>query len=168
MKKIVEEVSLPDDWADAMLDQLKKEKSENLKGHQTAITALRDERAKIDGKLNDLLDLKLDGALNTEEYVAKKNTLVSRKANFDAKIADLERNPSSRLEPLEEMIIRSRGQKTGGGGGLAGMCSIRKIDRVERAAERERGAAGSQARMSHHRKSREISRLVVQNLSLLN
>ena len=111
VKKIVEEVSLPDDWADAMLDQLKKEKSENLKGHQTAITALRDERAKIDGKLNDLLDLKLDGALNTEEYVAKKNTLVSRKANFDAKIADLERNPSSRLEPLEEMIIRSREAK---------------------------------------------------------
>ena len=61
-------VSLPDDWADAMLDRkLKKEKSENLKGHQTAITALRDERAKIDGELNDLLDLKLDGALNTEE-----------------------------------------------------------------------------------------------------
>ena len=111
VKKIVEEVSLPDDWANPMLEQLKKEKFENLKEHQVAITELRDERVRIDGKLNDLLDLKLDGALDIEEYVAKKNTFVSQKAKLDEKISELERNPSSRLEPLEDMIIRSREAK---------------------------------------------------------
>ena len=111
VKRIVEEASLPDAWADAMLDQLKKEKAENLKGHHAAIAALRDERGQIERKLNNLLDLKLDGALDTVEYVAKKNTLVSRKANLDAQVTALERNPSSRLEPLEEMIIRSREAK---------------------------------------------------------
>ena len=111
VKKIVEQVSLPDDWADAMLDYLDKEKAENLQEHQAAIQRLREKKLSLDKKLSDLLDLRLEGALDTQEYITKKNSLVSRKVTIEQEIADVEHNPSARLEPLKEMIIRSREAK---------------------------------------------------------
>ncbi len=108
VKAIVEKVSLPDDWADNMLQKLDEEKAEDLQKHQAAVQHLREKKGNIDKKLSDLLDLRLEGALDTEEYLTKKNALVSRKAKIEQEIADVEQNPGSRLELLKEMIIRSR------------------------------------------------------------
>ena len=111
VREIVEQVSLPDSWADNMLRKLDGEKEENLREHQAAMQHLREEKESIDKKLSDLLDLKLDGALDTAEYVAKKNSLVSRKVKIGQEIADVEKNPDKRLEPVRELIIRSRETK---------------------------------------------------------
>ncbi len=111
VKEIVEQVSLPDDWADNMLHKLDEEKVEDQKGHQAAVQRLREKKDDLDKKLSDLLDLRLEGALDTQEYIAKKNSLISRKVKIEQEIADVEHNPSARLEPLREMIIRSREAK---------------------------------------------------------
>jgi len=111
VKKIVEEVSLSDDWAKKMLNQLNKEDMQETSNHQASVQHLEEEKTKIDDQLSSLLDLRLEGAIETEEYVAKKNVLIARKIALEQKTKHVERNHNNWLEPMREFIIRSREAK---------------------------------------------------------
>ncbi len=109
--KIVEKVSLPDEWAENMLREIDKEKAKGQSGHWASAAHLEKERKQVDTQLDDLLDLRLASALTTEEYLAKKNKLVSRRVELDQEIKIAQQNRSHWLEPMREMIIRSREAK---------------------------------------------------------
>jgi len=111
VRTIVEQVSLPDVWANNMLAELDKEKAKGQLDHRASIQHLEDERKQTDTHLDDLLDLRLASALTTEEYLAKKNKLVSRKVEIGQEIKNAQQNRSHWLEPMREMIIRSREAK---------------------------------------------------------
>ncbi|MEK7136737.1 MAG: recombinase family protein, partial [Patescibacteria group bacterium] len=112
VKAIVEKVSLPDDWADNMLKELDKEGSKARTGNRAVVRCLVEEKEEVERKLEKLLDMKLEGVIETEEYVQKKNKLLQHKAALDQKIRDSERNGNDRLEPMRDFIIRSRQAKT--------------------------------------------------------
>ena len=80
MKKIVEQVSLPDDWAENMLRRLDTEKAEDKAANRAVVQHHREDKREIEKKLEDLLDLRLEGVLDTAEYIAKKNSFVSPQA----------------------------------------------------------------------------------------
>ena len=111
VKQIVEQVSLPDDWAERMLDQLNKEKMQEQSGHNVYVQHLEEENEKIDEQLSTLLDLRLDGAISTQEYVTKKNPLVAHKIELEEQVRDVEHNQNNWLEPMRDLIIRSREAK---------------------------------------------------------
>ncbi len=111
VRRIVEQVSLPDDWAEKMLRRLDTEKAEDKAGNRAAVQHLKAKKREIEKKLEDLLDLRLEGVLDTAEYVAKKNSLVSRKHEIEQKIKDAQRGGNAWLEPMREIILRSRDAK---------------------------------------------------------
>ncbi len=111
VKKIVEQVSLPDDWAENMLRRLDTEKAEDKAANRAVVQHHREDKREIEKKLEDLLDLRLEGVLDTAEYIAKKNSFVSRKLQIEQKIKDAERGGNDWLEPMREIILRSRDAK---------------------------------------------------------
>ena len=106
-RAIVEQVSLPDDWAENMLCKLDEEKAQAHTTSREAVRCLVEEKQEIEKKLEKLLDMKLEGTIDTEEYVQKKNKLLKRKATLDQRIRDSEQNGNAWLEPMREFIIRS-------------------------------------------------------------
>jgi site-specific DNA recombinase len=111
VRKIVEEVSLPDNWTTPMLEHLDKEDNEANVEHQAAIRSLREEKIEIKQKLDKLLDLHLEGSLDKEQYVTKKNKLLNRKVEIEEKIKQSERRGDDRLEKVRELILSSQGAK---------------------------------------------------------
>src|SRR3989344_1662704 len=62
VRRIVEKISLPDDWAENMLRELDKEEAKGQSSHRASVQHLKDEQKQIDKQLDDLLDLRLESA----------------------------------------------------------------------------------------------------------
>ena len=112
MKTIVERVSLPESWAENMLRELDKESAKAKTTSQATVRCLGGEKSKIEKKLEELPDLRLEGALDTAEYLQKKNTLVSRKLEIGQKVRDSERRGGEWLEPMRDLVLKARQAKT--------------------------------------------------------
>ena len=65
---------------------------------------LKTQIANLDTKLEKLLNLYLADALSTDEYAAKKNTLMNQKATANDKINEIEKRGVSWLEPAREFV----------------------------------------------------------------
>jgi len=111
VKAIVEQVSLPDDWAGKMLRQLDRDGAQEQTDNRAAIQHLEQAKQSTESKLSGLLDLKLEGVLDTAEYIAKKNQLINRKADVEQKIRDATQEQTNWIEPMREMILRSKQAK---------------------------------------------------------
>ena len=107
VKKIVEQVSLPDDWAENMLHKLDGERAQAHTTSRADVRCLEEGQPEIEKKLEKLLDMKLEGMIEAGEYVQKKNKLLQQKADLDQRSQDSERNGNEWLEPMREFIIRS-------------------------------------------------------------
>lgn len=111
VREIIEQVSLPDDWVENMLKELDKEKAHTVSDGRAAVRCLVEEKAEIETKLGTLLDLHLDGGIERDAYVQKKNVLLNRKLDIEQKIKDSEQKGDDRLEPVRELILSSREAK---------------------------------------------------------
>ena len=112
VKAIVGQLSLPDDWADNILRKLGEEETREQTENRAAVQHFEQAKQNIESKLSGLLDLKLEGVLDTGEYIAKKNQLVSRKAGIEQEIRDATQKQAHWIEPMREMILRSKQAKT--------------------------------------------------------
>ncbi len=110
-RTIVEQLSLPDDWADNMLRELEKQETQNKADHRAAVQHVKNEKQELGKKLDDLLDLRLDGTISNDEYLRKKNVLISEKASLEERIASAERNHCEWLEPCRQMVVCSKKAK---------------------------------------------------------
>ena len=111
-RTIVEQLTLPDDWVDNMLTELDKRETQNKSKNRAVIQHLKNEKRELEKKMEDLLDLRLDGTITNDEYLTKKNKLVSKKVELDQKIASAERNHCEWLEPCRQIILRSKEAKS--------------------------------------------------------
>jgi len=87
-----------------MLRKLDEEKGKTHSDCRAAVRCLIEEKEQIERKLGKLLDMKLEGMIEAEEYVQKKNKLLQRKADLDQSIRDSERSGNEWLEPMRELI----------------------------------------------------------------
>ena len=71
---------------------------------QVQVSVFKEQLASIEAKLQKLLDVYLADALSTEEYAAKKQSLISEKVSLSEKISDFEQRGLSWLEPAREFI----------------------------------------------------------------
>ena len=65
---------------------------------------MKEQLSQVELKLQKLLDIYLADALSTEEYAAKKKSLLSEKVSLSEKITDFEKKGLSWLEPAREFV----------------------------------------------------------------
>ena len=111
VRTIVEELSLPDAWAEKMLQHLDQENQNTQSIRQDETRCLATRKETLEKKIDALLDLKLNGALETDEYVRKKNALLNEKADIEQAVKQVQRGDDDRLEPVRNLIRASRDAK---------------------------------------------------------
>jgi len=108
MKRIIQKVSLPDDWAKNMLAEIDKEKEQAKEETKVFVQNFQTQKVEIESKAENLLDLFIGGKdIEPEEYQAKKSKLLNEKQDILGKIRDFEQKGNNWLEPMREVILLS-------------------------------------------------------------
>ena len=98
IKKEIQKVSLPDDWADWMIKELEKEKEEKAQSSRFFAQKIENEIKEIDEKLDKLMAAYLENALTLEEYRQAKNKLVNQKQLLKDRLTAFEQKSNNRFE----------------------------------------------------------------------
>src|SRR3989344_692649 len=102
---ILQKVSLPEDWADNMLAQLKTDEASTSQSDAQFAQNLKNEVKACEEKLDTLLDAHLEKTITGEEYTAKKNKILARKIDIEQKLKDFERKGNRWLERTRNLIL---------------------------------------------------------------
>ena len=100
----LQKVSLSRQDTEKVLAALDSEQDKAREDAQAEIGVLKEQLVSIETKLQKLLDIYLADALSTEEYAAKKQSLLSQKVSLSEKITDFETKGLSWLEPAREFV----------------------------------------------------------------
>ncbi len=101
----LQKVSLSSQDTEKVLAALDSEQDKAREDAQAEVGILKGQLANIETKLAKLLDVYLADALSTEEYAAKKQSLLSQKVSLSEKITDFETKGLSWLEPAREFVL---------------------------------------------------------------
>ena len=100
----LQKVSLSSQDTEKVLAGLDSEQDKVREEAQSEVSVLKEQLASVEVKLAKLLDVYLADALSTEEYAAKKQSLLSQKVSLSEKITDFETRGLSWLEPAREFV----------------------------------------------------------------
>ena len=101
----VEKAALSDAWRDRFLAKTEKWRKETDLTTTRIVEELETEYKDINGKLDRLLDLHLDGTLDAPEYRERKNVYVERKVAIEQKLTALRRQSHHWLELTRQWIL---------------------------------------------------------------
>jgi len=104
IKSFLQKVSLSSQDTEKVLAALDSEQDKARNDARAEVSFLKEHLAQVETKLQKLLDVYLADALSTEEYVAKKQSLLSQKMSLNEKITDFETKGLSWLEPAREFV----------------------------------------------------------------
>ena len=107
MKDILQKVSLPDVWAEKMLEKIEQEKNSETQSNSALAQSLKTQIDTVNNKLDKLLDSHLDGTIEKLDYLKKKESLINEKLVLDGKNKEILDKGGNRLEPLREFILSS-------------------------------------------------------------
>ena len=101
----LQKVSLSSQDTEKVLAALDSEQDKAREDAKSEVIVLKEQLSQVEAKLQKLLDIYLADALSTEEYAAKKSSLLSQKIAFVEKITDFEQKGLSWLEPAREFVL---------------------------------------------------------------
>jgi len=104
IKNFLQKVSLSSQDTEKVLAALDAQEVQAKEQAQSEVVNLKNQLVQNETKLAKLLDVFLSDALSTEEYAAKKQSLVSEKMMLTEKIGDFEQKGLSWLEPAREFV----------------------------------------------------------------
>ena len=104
INETIQKVSLPDDWAGKMLNELENKKNEAVQSSRFFAQKFRNEIKVIDEKLEKLMNAYLENALNLAEYREAKNKLVNQKQLLKDKLTTFEQKSNNRFELVAKFI----------------------------------------------------------------
>ncbi len=104
IKNFLQKVSLSSQDTEKVLAALDSEQDKAREDAQSEVGVLKERLVIVETKLQRLLDIYLADALSTEEYAAKKQSLLSQKMSLNEKITDFETKGLSWLEPAREFV----------------------------------------------------------------
>ncbi len=107
LSDIIQKVSLRQDWAEKMLEKLKKEEKETAQSLSAFVQMRRLEIESINGKLQRLLDSYLDQDIDRNTYLKKKAELLLQKKVLEEKINTFEQTGNAWLEPMRTWVIEA-------------------------------------------------------------
>ncbi len=104
LSKMIQKVSLSQDWAEELLKMADKDEKEAAQSCAAFVQEAREKIKEINIKLQRLLDAYLDQDIDREEYRARKAKLMSEKKTLEEKIISLEQKQNDWLEPFRNWI----------------------------------------------------------------
>ncbi len=108
LRDSIRRVSIPDDWADKMLAEVETWKRDEDAKQADIVAGQKVELDQMQGRLDRLLDGYIEGILDKDEFAARKEQYVLKKAELADSVARFESGSASRLEPLVSFITDSR------------------------------------------------------------
>jgi len=82
LRESIRRVSIPDEWADKMLAEVETWKQDEEAKQAELVASQKAELDQMQEKLDRLLDAYVEGILNKEEFAARKEQYVNRKAEL--------------------------------------------------------------------------------------
>ncbi len=107
-KNILQKFSLSDDWADKMLEKLEMERADVIKSSEALVRQLKLNLEEIKNKLDKLLDCHLDGTIDKDDYLVKKEKLINQKIDIEEKIHSITDKGDNWLEPMKDFTLASK------------------------------------------------------------
>ena len=104
LKQAISKVALCEDWAEKMLTQVDVWEKDTVQSSQTFAQNLQIKIKEIDAKLDKLVNAFLDGDIDKDVYLAKKEDIVRSKTELSQKKADFGRKGNFWIEPLREWV----------------------------------------------------------------
>jgi len=102
---IIQKVSLSSAWTKKMIEELNREKDENIQAEKTFAQNLKSQILEHEQTLDKLLDLQLSGTISTEEYTTKKEKILNQKIEISEKLKDFERKGNRWLELCKNFVL---------------------------------------------------------------
>jgi len=99
LSKMIQKVSLPQDWAKELLQMAEKDEKENAQSCFAFVQKNREKIKEINSKLQRLLDAYLEQIIEREIYLDKKSKLMSEKKTLEEEIIKFEQKQNDWLEP---------------------------------------------------------------------
>ena len=104
LKERLKKVALCEDWAEKMLAKVDEWEKEQAQSSQSFAQNLEERIKETEQKLDRLVNAFLDGTIEKETYLAKKDELIKTKTALLEKKGDLGRKGNNWIEPLREWI----------------------------------------------------------------
>ena len=104
LKSRLQNVALCDDWKEKMTAQVDVWEKENVLSSQFFAQNLEEMIKDAETKLDKLVNAFLDGSIEKETYLVKKDELIKTKTDLNKKKSDFGRKGNNWIEPLREWI----------------------------------------------------------------
>jgi len=105
LKNKISKVALCEDWKEKMLAKVEMWEKENIQSSQSFAQNLEKEIKETEQKLDRLVNAFLDGSIEKETYLAKKDELIKTKTALLQKKDDFGRKGNNWIEPLRNWIL---------------------------------------------------------------
>ena len=105
LKEKISKVALCEDWKEKMLAKVEMWEKENIQSSQFFAQNLEAQIKEVEQKLDRLVNAFLDGSIEKEIYLAKKDELIKTKTALLQKRDDFGRKGNNWIEPLREWIL---------------------------------------------------------------
>jgi len=100
--KQLQQVAISDEWYEQGLAQIEEWKQESKQNNNNFVQNLTSKINTAGDKLNKLVDTYLDGNIDKEIYLQKREEIIKNKTEFNQKKTDFERKGISWIEPMRE------------------------------------------------------------------
>jgi len=108
ISELLKPYSLRADWADEMLELVKKEKKQSAQSATQLVAQKRAEIEKVNLRLQRLLDSFLDALIDRETFTEEKARLMSQKKTLEEQKTCLMAGRSDWLEPFQNWILTAK------------------------------------------------------------
>ena len=108
VKEQLQSISLPEAWADYMLKKVEEFEHEEIHASGNRLGQLKEDLKTLEAKLSALVDLHLNGDIEREIYLTKKDTLMRQKLSLQAKSSSARAERKNWVEPLRRWILDSK------------------------------------------------------------
>jgi hypothetical protein len=107
-KEQLQSVSLPEAWTQHMLQRVEAWEKEEVHASGTHVVQMKDDLRKLEAKMDALVDLHLNGDIEREMYLRKKDILMRQKMSLQARQTSARHERKNWVEPLRKWILDSK------------------------------------------------------------
>ncbi|KKS54978.1 MAG: Recombinase [Candidatus Magasanikbacteria bacterium GW2011_GWA2_42_32] len=107
-KEHLQSVSLSETWTAYMLHKVEAWEKEDVHASGTHALRIKDDVKKLEAKMDALVDLHLNGDIERETYLKKKDVLMRQKLSLQAKSTSARHERKNWIEPLRKWILDSK------------------------------------------------------------
>ena len=104
-QSLLQSVSLPLEEIEVMEKQINTWESESISSRGEVAQNLKSKLSETQEKLDRLVSLYLDGDIERDLYLVKKDTLLRQKAKLEESLGDFGQQGKNRLEPLRSFVL---------------------------------------------------------------